>query len=170
MVGKGEFPFSRVSDPVETLQGPSCSLMLACRETKVPRKQGTFIPKAIGLLSGESGAFIHPAQFLPASSRDFHILGDNRVNRHRTVHAAHPILQKEGQTVENRLMGIREPSPPSAKEHFTVHHGSQLHKTWFLSVQQRQAGKEGKYCLLRIMASHCIETLLWCDHQFSPGR
>ena len=130
MVGKGRVSlFQGIRASRERPQGPSCSLMLACGEPEAPRKQGTFIPKAIELLSGESGSFIHLAQFLPPSSRDFHILGDNRVNRHRTVYTAHLILQKKGQRVESRLMGIREPLPPSTKEHFSVCHGSQLHKT-----------------------------------------
>lgn len=138
-------------------QGPLPSFMLACGKPK-SLKARTF-PKANSYwVARQAHSFMwHSSCPCP---RDFHMLGDSpRANRYKAVPAAHPTLQKEG---------------GGWKEEWCVSGSPCLHqpKSTYPLPWQRQASKEGKYCLL-LVASHWVWLvtelmpqidLIWFDH------
>ena len=82
-----------------------CEGFVCGRGRQSPRKTRT-IPKATQLWSGESGSFTPATPFLLTSPWVFHLLGEDRTQRHSTVPAACPALRKEEPRVQSRDTGV----------------------------------------------------------------
>ena len=134
--------------PAAVVSSTDSVLTITWRESERPYIQLSITQ----LLSGESGSLTAAILFLLTSPWVFHMLGEDRTERRRTVCAACLTLQKEEPRAQSGDAAVRELWPPPAKEHFL----STMAPTVRFSLLQPRQARKANAVYWEVMASPYI--------------